>query len=201
MIEGAKWKKWLWFYLPMGMFILALLFPFYWMLVTTVRPDSELYRPWNHPLYMPFWTTQPTLEHVKNLLYETLFGVWMWNTMLIALAATLISLFCGVIAGYALARLRFRYAGLLGTAIFVTYLVPQTLLFIPLAEIIHALVFLSSPEQKTVPVGVVSELIRGDVFFWGPLMAGALIGSIPVAIVYSFFVEYYVTGMTGSVKG
>ncbi|HEV8107792.1 MAG TPA: carbohydrate ABC transporter permease, partial [Burkholderiales bacterium] len=68
-------------------------------------------------------------------------------------------------------------------------------------EFIYALVFLSSPEQKTVPVGVVSELIRGDVFFWGPLMAGALIGSIPVAIVYSFFVEYYVTGMTGSVKG
>ncbi len=283
MIEGAKWKKWLWFYLPMGMFILALLFPFYWMLVTTVRPDSELYRPWNHPLYMPFWTTQPTFEHVKNLLYETLFGVWMWNTMFIALAATLISLFCGVIAGYALARLRFRYAGLLGTAIFITYLVPQTLLFIPLADIIreyhigdtpwaliltyptflipfctwlmmgyfktipkeleecaridgatrwqamlyivfpiavpgilsagifaftlswnefiYALVFLSSPEQKTVPVGVVSELIRGDVFYWGPLMAGALIGSVPVAIVYSFFVEYYVTGMTGSVKG
>src|SRR6266446_2645295 len=135
--EGARWKKWLWFYLPMGLFIVALLFPFYWMLVTTVRPDSELYRPWNHPLYMPFWTTHPTFEHVKNLLYETLFGVWMWNTMLIAFAATLISLFCGVIAGYALARLKFRYAGLLGTAIFITYLVPQTLLFIPLADIIR----------------------------------------------------------------
>src|SRR2546425_6838614 len=133
----SRWKKWLWFYLPMGMFILALLFPFYWMLVTTMRPDSELYRPWNHPLYMPFWTTHPTFEHIKNLLYETLFGVWMWNTMLIAFAATLISLFCGVIAGYALARLKFRYAGLLGTAIFITYLVPQTLLFIPLADIIR----------------------------------------------------------------
>jgi len=283
MIEGARWKKWLWFYLPLGMFILALLFPFYWMLVTTVRPDSELYRPWNHPLYMPFWTTHPTFEHIKNLLYETLFGLWMWNTMLIALAATLISLFCGVIAGYALARLKFRYAGLLGTAIFITYLVPQTLLFIPLADIIrdyrigdtpwaliltyptflipfctwlmmgyfktipkeleecaridgatrfgamvriifpiavpgilsagifaftlswnefiYALVFLSSPERKTVPVGVVSEMIRGDIYFWGQLMAGALLGSIPVALVYSFFVEYYVTGLTGSVKG
>jgi multiple sugar transport system permease protein len=203
--------------------------------------------------------------------------------MLIALVATLISLFCGVIGGYALARLNFRWAGLLGTAIFVTYLVPQTLLFIPLAEIIrdyrigdtpwaliltyptflipfctwlmmgyfktipkeleecaridgatrwqamlyiilpialpgilsagifaftlswnefiYALVFLSSPEQKTVPVGVTSELIRGDVFFWGSLMAGALLGSIPVAVVYSFFVEHYVAGMTGSVKG
>jgi multiple sugar transport system permease protein len=283
MIEGAKWKKWLWFYLPMGMFILGLLFPFYWMLVTTLKPDGELYRPWNHPLYSPFWTSAPTLDHVRSLLQETLFNVWMWNTMLIAFASTLISLFCGVIAGYALARLSFRWAGLLGTAIFVTYLVPQTLLFIPLAEIIrdyrigdtpwaliltyptflipfctwlmmgyfktipkeleecaridgatrwqamvyiilpialpgilsagifaftlswnefiYALVFLSSPEQKTVPVGVTSELIRGDVFFWGSLMAGALIGSIPVAVVYSFFVEHYVAGMTGSVKG
>jgi multiple sugar transport system permease protein len=283
MIEGAKWKKWLWFYLPLGMFILGLLFPFYWMLVTTVKPDGELYRPWNHALYSPFWTSSPTLDHVRNLLQETLFGTWMWNTMLIALVATLISLFCGVIAGYALARLNFRWAGLLGTAIFVTYLVPQTLLFIPLAEIIrdyrigdtpwaliltyptflipfctwlmmgyfktipkeleecaridgatrwqamlyiilpialpgilsagifaftlswnefiYALVFLSSPEQKTVPVGVTSELIRGDVFYWGSLMAGALLGSIPVAVVYSFFVEHYVAGMTGSVKG
>jgi len=283
MIEGARWKKWLWFYMPLGAFIFALLFPFYWMAVTTLRPDRELYRPWNSPLYKPFWTSQPTLEHVKNLLYETLFGQWMWNTMLIAALATIISLFCGVLAGYALARLRFRFAGSLGTVIFITYLVPQTLLFIPLADIIrdyslgdtpwalvltyptflipfctwlmmgyfktipkeleecaridgasrwqamvyiilpialpgilsagifaftlswnefiYALVFLSSPEEKTVAVGVVSELIRGDVFFWGPLMAGALIGSIPVAIVYSFFVEHYVAGITGSVKG
>jgi multiple sugar transport system permease protein len=282
-IEGAKWKKWLWFYLPMGAFILGLLFPFYWMLVTTLKPDGELYRPWNHALYSPFWTSAPTLDHVRNLLQETLFGTWMWNTMLIAMVATLISLACGVIAGYALARLRFRWAGLLGTAIFVTYLVPQTLIFIPLADIIreynigdtpwaliltyptflipfctwlmmgyfktipkeleecaridgatrwqamvyiilpialpgilsagifaftlswnefiYALVFLSSPEQKTVPVGVTSELIRGDVFYWGSLMAGALLGSIPVAFVYSFFVEHYVAGMTGSVKG
>ena len=283
MIEGAKWKKWIWFYLPMGMFILGLLFPFYWMLVTTLKPDGELYRPWNHALYSPFWTSAPTLDHVKNLLQETLFGIWMWNTMMIALVATLISLFCGVIAGYALARLRFRWAGLLGTAIFVTYLVPQTLIFIPLADIIreynigdtpwaliltyptflipfctwlmmgyfksvpkeleecaridgatrfgamvriifpvavpgilsagifaftlswnefiYALIFMSSAELKTVPVGVVSELIRGDIFFWGQLMAGALLGSVPVALVYSFFVEYYVTGLTGSVKG
>ena len=281
--RGAKWKKWLWFYLPMGLFIVALLFPFYWMVVTTLKPDGELYRPWNHPLYSPFWTSAPTLDHVKNLLQETLFGVWMWNTMLIATVATLISLFCGVIGGYALARLRFGWAGLLGTAIFVTYLVPQTLIFIPLSDIIreyrigdtswaliltyptflipfctwlmmgyfktipkeleecaridgatrwqamvyiilpialpgilsagifaftlswnefiYALVFLSSPEQKTVPVGVTSELIRGDVFYWGSLMAGALLGSIPVAFVYSFFVEHYVAGMTGSVKG
>ena len=283
MIEGARWRKWLWFYLPLSAFILALLFPFYWMVVTTVRPDGELYRPWNHPLYSPFWTWHPTFDHIRDLLQETLFNTWMLNTMFIALVSTLISLLCGVIAGYALARLTFRWAGILGTAIFVTYLVPQTLLFIPLAEIIrdyhigdtpwaliltyptflipfctwlmmgyfkaipreleecaridgaarwqamlyiifpiavpgilsagifaftlswnefiYALVFLSSPEQKTVAVGVTSELIRGDVFFWGSLMAGALIGSVPVAIVYSFFVEHYVAGITGSIKG
>lgn len=98
MIEGAKWKKWLWFYLPLGLFILGLLFPFYWMLVTTLKPDGELYRPWNHPLYSPFWTSAPTLDHVRSLLQDTLFGTWMWNTMLIATVATLISLFCGASA-------------------------------------------------------------------------------------------------------
>ena len=282
MIEGAKWKKWLWFYLPMGLFIVGLLFPFYWMVVTTLKPDGELYRPWNHPLYSPFWTSAPTLDHVKNLLQDTLFGTWMWNTMLIATVATLISLFCGVIGGYALARLRFGWAGLLGTAIFVTYLVPQTLIFIPLSDIIreyrigdtswaliltyptflipfctwlmmgyfktipkeleecaridgatrwqamvyiilpialpgilsagifaftlswnefiYALTFVSDSEIKTVPVAVVTELVEGDVYHWGPLMAGALLGSLPVAIFYSFFVEYYVAGMTGAVK-
>jgi multiple sugar transport system permease protein len=283
MIEGPTWRKWLFVNIPLILFVFLLLFPFYWMIITSVRPDSELYRPWNAPNYNPFWTWNPTLEHIQYLLEETIFGTWMLNTMIIATISTVISLFCGVLAGYALARLNFPFAGGLGTGIFVTYLVPQTLLFIPLSDIIrnfqlgdtpwaliltyptflipfctwlmmgyfkaipkeleecaridgasrfkamlyiilpiavpgilsagifaftlswnefiYALVFLSSPEQKTVPVGVTSELIRGDVFFWGPLMAGALLGSIPVALVYSFFVEHYVAGMTGSVKG
>jgi len=283
MIEGAHWRRWVFFYVPVTGFVVALLFPFYWMIITTIRPDKELYRPWNAVNYNPFWTSHPTLEHIHDLLTETLFSTWMLNTMFIALASTVISLFCGLLAGYALSRLKFPMAGGLGTGIFVTYLVPQTLLFIPLADIIrnfklgdtpwaliltyptflipfctwlmmgyfkaipreleecaridgasrikamiyiifpiavpgilsagifaftlswnefiYALVFLSSPEEKTVPVGVTSELIRGDVFFWGPLMAGALLGSIPVALVYSFFVEHYVAGLTGSVKG
>jgi multiple sugar transport system permease protein len=283
MIEGPVWRKWVFVNIPIILFVFVLLFPFYWMVITTVRPDAELYRPWNAPNYNPFWTWQPTLEHIQYLLEETLFGTWMLNTMIIALTSTVISLVCGVFAGYALARLNFPFAGSLGTGIFITYLVPQTLLFIPLSDIIrnfrlgdspwaliltyptflipfctwlmmgyfkaipkeleecaridgasrfkamlyiilpiavpgilsagifaftlswnefiYALVFLASPEQKTVPVGVTSELIRGDVFFWGPLMAGALLGSIPVALVYSFFVEHYVAGMTGAVKG
>ena len=283
MLIERKWKKWFYFYIPMAVFIVFTLFPFYWMAVTAVRPDAELYRTWRQANATPFWTLEPTLEHFKGLLQTTAFPQWLWNTMLIALVSTAISLVCGTFAGYALARLKFRGSEFLGTAIFITYLVPQTLLFIPLADIIrdmhlgntpwalmltyptilipfctwllmgyfktipkeleecaridgatrfgamvriifpvaipgilsagifaftlswnefiYALVFMSSAELKTVPVGVVSELIRGDIFFWGQLMAGALLGSVPVALVYSFFVEYYVTGLTGSVKG
>jgi multiple sugar transport system permease protein len=283
MVIERKWKKWVYFYVPMALFIVFTLFPFYWMAVTAFRPDPELYRTWRQPNASPLWTLEPTLEHVKGLLQTTAFPTWLWNTMLIAIVSTIISLICGMFAGYALARLRFRGSEFLGTAIFITYLVPQTLLFIPLADIIrdmhlgntpwalmltyptilipfctwllmgyfktipreleecaridgatrfgamvriifpvavpgilsagifaftlswnefiYALVFMASADQKTVPVGVVSELIRGDIFFWGQLMAGALLGSVPVALVYSFFVEYYVTGLTGSVKG
>ncbi len=283
MVIERRWKKWLYFYIPLSVFILFTLFPFYWMAVTAFRPDPELYRSWRAANATPFWTLEPSLEHFKGLLESTEFLQWLWNTMLIATVSTIISLICGMFAGYALARLRFRGSEFLGTAIFITYLVPQTLLFIPLADIvrnmhlgntpwalmltyptflipfctwllmgyfktipkeleecaridgatrfgamvriifpvavpgilsagifaftlswnefIYALVFLSSVDEKTVPVGVVSELIRGDIFFWGQLMAGALLGSVPVALAYSFFVEYYVAGLTGSVKG
>ena len=137
MIEGARWRKWVFFYVPMTLFLLFLLFPFYWMVITSVRPDGELYRPWNAINYNPFWTWKPTLDHVRYLFEETLFASWLWNTMFIALVSTAISLVSGVFAGYALSRLNFPFAGSLGTGIFITYLVPQTLLFIPLAEIIR----------------------------------------------------------------
>lgn len=282
MIE-QPWKKWVFFYIPLALFVVGTLFPFYWMLITAIRPDAELYRSWRAVNNAPLWTLSPTLEHVRDLLVRTSFLRWLWNTFFISVVSTGISLFCGLLAGYALARLRFPLGGTLGTAIFVTYLVPPTVLFIPLADIvrnfhlgdtpwaliltyptflipfctwlltgyfkaipreleecaridgatrfgamiriifpvavpgilsagifaftlswnefIYALIFLSSPDKKTVSVGVVSELIRGDAYFWGQLMAGALLGSIPVALVYSFFVEHYVTGLTGSVKG
>jgi multiple sugar transport system permease protein len=137
MIEGAVWRKWVFYNIPLILFVFLLLFPFYWMIITSFRPDGELYRPWNAVNYQPFWTNKPTLEHFTYLFEETDFGRWMLNTMFIAVTSTLISLFCGVLAGYALARLNFPFAGSLGTVIFVTYLVPQTLLFIPLAEIIR----------------------------------------------------------------
>ena len=282
-VAGARWKRWVFLYLPLGAFVVITLFPFYYMAVTSLRPDREMYIPWNRPNFAPFWTLQPTLEHFTLLFRETLFLRWLLNTLIISVLSTGIALFCGLLAAYALARLRFPMGGTLGTSIFVTYLVPQTLLFIPLGEVIrnfhlndslwaliltyptflipfctwlmmgyfrtipkeleecaqidgatriqamvkivfpvampgilsaaifafthawnefiYALVFLSSATNKTVPIGVVSELVRGDTFFWGPLMAGALLGSIPVAFVYSFFVENYVSAMTGAVKG
>ena len=137
MVIERKWKKWIFFYIPMAVFILFTLFPFYWMAVTAVRPDAELYRTWRQANATPFWTLEPTLEHFRELLKTTAFPQWLWNTMLIALVSTIISLICGMFAGYALARLKFRGSEFLGTAIFVTYLVPQTLLFIPLADIIR----------------------------------------------------------------
>jgi multiple sugar transport system permease protein len=249
------------------------------MLIASLKPDVELYNVRN----APFLVKNPTVEHWVYLFKETLFARWALNTFMIALITTLLSLFCGVLAAYSLSRLRFYGSTTIGVSIFVTYLVPPTLLFIPLADVVanlrlldmpwaliltyptilvpfstwllmgyfktipkeleecaridgatrlqamvriifplaapgilsagifaftlswneflYALVFLSSPEQKTIPVGVVNELIKGDVFFWGALMAGALFGSVPVAVVYSFFVEYYVSGITGAVKG
>ena len=279
MVGETYFRRLFVFYIPLFMFVVVMLFPFFWMLITSLKPDPELY----NPRLSPFIVRDPTLEHWKALFEGTLFWEWTVNTLWVAIASTAVSLFAGVLAGYALSRLVFPGSTIFGISIFVTYLVPPTLLFIPLTgviswmglqdtswsliftyptflvpfctwllmgyfatipkeleecaridgasriqamvyiilplavpgilsagifaftlswnEFLYALVFIHSPENKTIPVGVTSELIKGDVFFWGSLMAGALFGSVPVAVVYSFFVEYYVSGMTGAVKG
>ncbi len=265
-------------YVPLCAFLVVLLFPFYWMTITALKPDAELLSREGNP----FWVIQPTLVHFKKLLFETAYPDWLWNTILVSVASTFLSIFCSVLAAYAIERLRFRGSRYVGMSIFLAYLVPPSILFIPLAamvyklnlfdtrfaliltyptflipfgtwllmgyfksipveleecalidgasrlqilvkiilplavpglisvgifaftlswnEFIYALTFVSSSEVKTVPVGVVTELVEGDVYHWGSLMAGALFGSLPVAILYSFFVEYYVSGLTGAVK-
>ena len=265
-------------WLPLSGFLFVLLFPFYWMIVTTIKPDAELLQRDGNP----FWVSHPTFAHIHKLLFDTAYVDWVWNTVLISVSATFISLFCSVLAAYAIERLRFRGSRYIGAGIFLAYLVPPSILFIPLAtmvfkfglfdtrlaliltyptflipfctwllmgyfksipyeleecatidgatrlqilrrivlplavpglisagifaftlsgnEFIYALTFISSSEVKTVPIGVVTELVEGDVYHWGSLMAGALLGSLPVAILYSFFVEYYVSGLTGAVK-
>src|SRR5258708_5997442 len=117
MIEGAPWRRWVFFYVPVTAFVVSLLFPFYWMVITTLRPDRELYRPWSAANYAPFWTSNAAREHIREVRNETLVSAWMWNAMLVWLAATAISVFCGLVAGYARAGLKFPWAGSLGTLI------------------------------------------------------------------------------------
>jgi multiple sugar transport system permease protein len=280
MVEDGGWRvRALRLWLPLGFFLIFALFPFYWMAVTSLKPNQELY----NPQVMPLIVHHPTLKHYVDLLGETDFLTWTWNTMLVATVSTAISLVFGVMLAYPLARMNFPGSALVSFAVAATYLVPQPLLFIPMAEIIermglgntltsviltyptllipfcawllmgyfksvpreledaaridgasrlqtmflvflplckpgfisagifaftlaqneflYALIFLTDTSVRTVPVGAIAELIRGDVFYWGQLMAAALLGSIPVAIIYSFFVEHYVAGLTaGAVK-
>ncbi|MGJ4857590.1 carbohydrate ABC transporter permease [Labrys sp. KB_33_2] len=266
-------------YLPLLVFVIVLLFPFYWMAITTVKPNDQLTDYANHS---PFWVVGPTLEHIRYLLFETSYPGWLLNTIYVSVGATALALFASVLAAYAIERIRFRGSRIVGLLIFLAYLVPPSILFIPLAfivfklgiydtklaliftyptflipfctwllmgyfrsipyeleesalvdgasrwqilvrvilplavpglisagifaftlswnEFIYALTFIQSSENKTVPVGVLTELVRGDIFEWGSLMAGALFGSLPVVILYSFFVDYYVSSMTGAVK-
>ena len=122
-------------YLPLGAFLFVLLFPFYWMAITAFKPDNELLsRDGN-----PFWINSPTLAHVKKLLFDTAYPEWMWNTVLVSVTATIFSLAASVLAAYAIERLRFSGAKQVGLAIFLAYLVPPSILFIPLASVVFQL--------------------------------------------------------------
>jgi multiple sugar transport system permease protein len=280
MVERGGWRvKSVRLWLPLGAYMIFTLFPFYWMAVTSLKPNSELY----NRRIMPLIVYHPTLKHYADLLSQTNFLEWTWNTLLVATVSTAISLVFGVMLAYPLARMRFAGSALVAFGVAATYLVPQPLLFIPLADIItklglndtltsviltyptllipfcawllmgyfrsvpheledaaridgatrlqtmfkvflplctpgfisagifaftlaqneflYALIFLTRTDVRTVPVGAIAELVKGDVFYWGQLMAAALLGSVPVAIIYSFFVEHYVAGLTaGAVK-
>ena len=272
-------RKLVYVYLPLALIMFVLIFPFYWMVLTSIKPDAQLI---NMDKFNPFWVVEPTLRHIEKLLFESAYPEWLWNTMYVSVVATALSLFASIFAAYALVRIRFKGAELVGATIFLAYLVPPSILFIPLAtiiqayglfdspmalilvyptilipfstwllmgyfktipyeleecalidgatrlqilikiilplavpglisasifsltlcwnEFIYALTFLSSTQNKTVPVAIVSEFVDGDIYRWGSLMAGALVGSLPLVILYSFFVEHYVSAMTGAVK-
>jgi multiple sugar transport system permease protein len=264
-------------YVPLALYAVFLLLPFYWMLVTAFKQNQELLNTPN-----PFLIYHWTLAHIVDLLTGTRYLQWFGNTMEVAIGATVLSVAISYITAYAIIRLRFPGSRAFGTAIFLAYIVPPAILFIPLAtvlirlqwfdklwalipiyatflipfctwvligflksipreleeaarvdgasnllimlriifpvaipgvitsaifsftlswnEYLYALVYMSSPQNKTVSVGMTSELISGDVFQWGQLMAGALIGVIPALLAYFFFAEYYVAGMSGSLK-
>ncbi|MDP8922259.1 MAG: carbohydrate ABC transporter permease, partial [Chloroflexota bacterium] len=131
----APLKRVFTFWLPLTLFVVVTLFPFYWMLVASLKPNNELY----NLRTFPFWVFSPTLDHYTYLFERTLYARWLMNTLIVAVASTAISLLFGILAGYALARLRFAGAGVLGVAVFISYLVPQTLLFIPMFDVIKTL--------------------------------------------------------------
>jgi multiple sugar transport system permease protein len=276
-------------HIPLVPFILFALFPFYFMVITSFKADGELYNLKANPFIIqlsptpPDYSGGPTLKHYQLLLRDTPFLTWLFNSVLVSVLATAISIVIAILAAYSLARLRFRGASSFGTAVFITYLVPTTLLFLPMAQVvnrlgladsvwalivtyptflvpfctwlllgyfrtipqeieecamvdgctrfqalirivlpvavpgivcavlfaftiswnefIYALTFISSTAQKTTSVGVTAELIRGDIFYWGSLMAGAVLGSVPIVLVYVVFMDYYVSGLTqGAIK-
>jgi len=267
-------------YLPLSPYLFIVLFPFYWMIITTFKRDNDLY----NLTGVPFWFKEPpTMQHVQLLLHDTLFLVWLKNSLLIGACVVVVTLALGLPAAYALARMRFPGNRALSTAMFLSYLIPPALLFLPLSqlvrgigfgdsiwslvivypsftlpfctwllmgfvrtvpheieesaqldgctrfqtfrmivlpiivpgiitagifaftltyqEFIYALTFISASANKTIAYGVTTDLIRGDVFYWGSLMAGALIGSVPVAIVYAFSLDHFIHGLTaGALK-
>ncbi|MGH7909164.1 MAG: carbohydrate ABC transporter permease, partial [Thermodesulfobacteriota bacterium] len=252
-------------------FTLFTAFPFYWMLITTFKQTSDLMKRENNPF---LFNQPPTLEHLRVLFTDTLYGRWLWNTAWVGVIVVIITLLLAVPAGYALARLTGRWGEQLGIGIFLTYLVPPTLLFIPLSrviadlglqdslwslvlvypsftipfctwllmgffkaiprdledaamidgcsrlgavvkvvipisvagiltvviftftlvtqEFVYALTFITPASQYTVSVGVPTFLVHGDVYFWGSLMAGCFIASVPIAILYNFFVDRFI---------
>jgi multiple sugar transport system permease protein len=279
--RGAKVRSALFGYANVIPYVFFAVFPFYYMVITSLKKDAELYNLKSVPFLIQ---TGATTDHYTYLFFNTEFWTWMKNSLIISVVATSVSLVIAILAGYSLARLRFRGVSSFGTAVFVTYLVPPTLLFLPLSQVVvwlgisdtiwalivtyptflvpfstwllmgyfrtipreveecalvdgasrmqtlyrivlpmaipgivcvtlfgftltwneftYALTFVSQTANKTAVVGVTADLIRGDIFYWGSLMAGAVVASLPIVIVYVWFLDYYVSGLTaGAVKG
>jgi multiple sugar transport system permease protein len=276
-------KRLLWLYLPTLLFLVFVLLPFYWMAITSFKQDRNIF----DPKANPFWFNMaPTLKHYINLINpdKTDFLIWIQNSLMVAALVTFISVAISIMAGYSLARLRYRGAETIGASVFITYLVPPSLLFLPLSHVIgqlglmetrwamvisyptflvpfctwllmgyfrtipkeieecalvdgctrikallrivlpvaipgiitaalfsftlawgeylYSTTFVTDSYEKTIPSAVVGERIRGDVYHWGGLMAGALLGSVPIALIYVIFLDYYVSGLTaGATKG
>jgi multiple sugar transport system permease protein len=265
-------------------FVAFAVFPFYWMVVTTFKQNADLYVGATNVRHNPFiFNRPPTLDHLATLFGQTLYVRWLSNTLLVGVLVVLVTLLLAVPAGYSLARLTGRWGERLSIGIFLTYLVPSTLLFIPFSrlvsllglqnslwslvlvyptftvpfctwllmgffkslpkeveesamvdgcsrlgaiwrmvlplsvpglltvvifaltlviqEFVYSLTFISSVERMTVSVGVPVALVRGDVYYWGSLMAACLITSIPIAVLYNFFLDRVIAGFTvGAIK-
>ena len=128
-------RRWVVTYIPLGIFVFVMLFPFYWMVVTSFKPNEELLSREGNP----FWVIKPTLAHFKKLIFDTPYPEWLWNTVLVSVVSTFVSIVASVLAAYAIERLRFSGSKPVGGAIFLAYLVPPSILFIPLSAVIFQL--------------------------------------------------------------
>lgn len=265
----------------LGVFVILAATPFAWMLITAFKQNSDLYNPLNNP----FWFNEaPTLAHWEYVFTKTMYARWVLNTAVVGLGVVLITLLLALPAAYSLARFMGRWGERAGIGIFLVYLVPPTLLFIPMAlvvttlglqntlwslvvvyptitvplsiwlltgflksvpreleeaalvdgctrlralwrvvmplalpgiatvvifsftlsaqEFVYALTFVTGIAQKTVSVGVPADMVRGDIFDWGPLMASAFLASVPVAAMYYAVIERFVGSFTvsGAIK-
>jgi len=267
-------------YSVLAIFAVLLAFPFYWMLIATFKQNIDLYNTDNNPF---IFNLPPTLDHLKLLFFETRYVRWLGNTALVGVLVVVITLALSLPAAYSLARLTGRLGQRMGIVIFLTYLIPPTLLFIPLSrivavlglqdtiwslvlvdptftipfsiwllmgffksipkeledaamvdgltrfgaffrlvvpisisgiltvvifaftlvtqEFVYALTFISPESQQMVGVGIPIFLVRGDVYYWGSLMAACLITSLPIALLYNIFLDRFIAGFTvGAIK-
>ncbi|HYT48027.1 MAG TPA: carbohydrate ABC transporter permease [Burkholderiales bacterium] len=274
-----------WSYVFLVLFAVFFLMPPVYMLITSLKTSQEISAATN-----PWWVQNPTLGNYIELLTSSTYLTFFRNSALVSLLVVLITMAVSIPAAFALSRMRFWGSATLATGVFLTYLVPETLLFIPLfktfvavtdvtgielinrwwvlvllyptltvpfctwimigyfasipkeldeaalidgagylqiltkifmpvalpgiiaatifaftvswAQFLYPLAFTTSIDQLVLPVGIITTLIRGDVFTWAQIMTGALLGAAPPLVIYAFLMDYYIAGLTaGATKG
>lgn len=268
-------------YFALAAFMIFFLFPPYYMLITSFKTDEEIMNSESNPFIIQ---SKPTLTHYKNILFEYEFPTWFKNSLIIASLVTILTMAISILAAYSISRIGFFGSRYLGMGVFYIYLVPPTLLFIPLFKIVgmfglintkwclllayptltvpfctwiligyfstiprqldeaafvdganyiqmlrkiflpvaapgliaatiytftvswanflYPLAYIYRGDEQVLTVGIYSNLIKGDVYFWGELMGAAIMASVPVVVLFAFLMDYYIAGLTsGTVKG
>jgi multiple sugar transport system permease protein len=284
MARGRK-RALYWSYFFLSLFVIFFLMPPIYMFITSLKTSAEI-----GALSNPWWVYDPTLSNYTTLLTQKSFLIFFKNSAVVAVCVVSVTMVVSVLAAFSLARMKFWGSATLATGVFLTYLVPETLLFIPLfkifatihdltgielinhwwvliflyptltvpfctwimigyfasipkeldeaalidgagylqiltrvfipvalpgiiaamifcftvawANFLYPLAFTTSEDQLVLPVGIVTTLIKGDVYNWGQIMTGALLGAAPPLIIYAFLMDYYIAGLTsGATKG
>ena len=284
-MRGDRRRAMIWSYVFLCIFVVFTLTPPMYMLITSLKTNTEI-----SAAVSPWWIFDPTLANYIELLTSSTYLTFFRNSALVSVLVVLITMLVSIPAAFALARMKFWGSATLATGVFLTYLIPETLLFIPLfkifvfvheatgielinhwwvlvvlyptltvpfctwimigyfgsipkeldeaalidgagyiqillrifipvalpgiiaatifaftvswAQFLYPLAFTTSADQLVLPVGIITTLVRGDVFTWGQIMTGALLGAAPPLVIYAFLMDYYIAGLTaGATKG